>query len=873
MDDASLSSPGPLTILEGMRFAGRYELGPEIGRGGMGRVHRARDLVLGEDVALKFLHLHLVDDQLNRKRFLREVRLARHVSHPSVCRVHDVGEADGRLYLSMELVRGRDLAAMLREDGPLELERARRFATQLCAGLAAIHAQGVLHRDLKPGNLLIDAQDGLRITDFGVASLEQDEDEADGIKRGTVTYMAPEQLAGHAPNVQTDLFALGCVLYELYTGEQLYRVQTLDELNARHRDQACRASECRPGIPPDVDARIAACLALDPQQRPRSIAELQQVWPAEDALRQTVAAGRTPSPELVSASTPRGLGLVSRIGLLLAVLIAMFAAMQLGDRARLLPLIKLASSVEQLEGRAAHLATELRLWDPAHREASPRPAASFDIYEEYLHLVAREDDPQRWSKAFQGRPWPIDFWYRWSPKPLVPRRLFAEVSTENPPVNVPGEFVIRLDDFGRLRELLRVSDSLSRVVPAATRSSSSERGFVDWSFLFEAAGLDKAAFEEVRPLRIPPVASQERKAWIGRYGDSTDSRVRVEAAALVDPAEPVAFRVIDQGYEDAARYIADKPPLVAQAWASPWMSFFAVLMLVLAAVLGLRSWRRHEADVPAALRLGALLAGLSFLASLLLAHHPMTLAAEWELLLRAMQRALLVAPLGALAHLGLEPLVRRYDPWLLRPWSQAIRGRLLDPGLRRGVLFGSAVGLFATLCVYSAQQETSLFQSTEGRPFEQGDAEMHALLGPLAALGVWADAALLSMLLALAASLAHTLLRRWLRSPQLALLPLTAAFATLWLLSRDGETSYYVALLATLASLSFAIVVSREGPWAAFIAALTFHTMLRLPMHASAVQAPYASSFVMGLALCLLPPLGAALWPVTSRATPENTRV
>jgi serine/threonine protein kinase len=254
MDDASLSSPGPLTILEGMRFAGRYELGPEIGRGGMGRVHRARDLVLGEDVALKFLHLHLVDDQLNRKRFLREVRLARHVSHPSVCRVHDVGEADGRLYLSMELVRGRDLAAMLREDGPLELERARRFATQLCAGLAAIHAQGVLHRDLKPGNLLIDAQDGLRITDFGVASLEQDEDEADGIKRGTVTYMAPEQLAGHAPNVQTDLFALGCVLYELYTGEQLYRVQTLDELNARHRDQACRASECRPGIPPDVDA-------------------------------------------------------------------------------------------------------------------------------------------------------------------------------------------------------------------------------------------------------------------------------------------------------------------------------------------------------------------------------------------------------------------------------------------------------------------------------------------------------------------------------------------------------------------------------------------------------------------------------------------
>ena len=147
----------------------RYRIVSVLGRGGMGEVYRAEDLMLGEVVALKFLPRHLASDPARVAQLIDEVRIGRQISHSNVCRIHDIGEVNGRHYLSMEYIDGEDLASLLRRVGRLSSDKAGEIARQLCAGLAAAHAKGVLHRDLKPANVMIDGRGHARITDFGLA--------------------------------------------------------------------------------------------------------------------------------------------------------------------------------------------------------------------------------------------------------------------------------------------------------------------------------------------------------------------------------------------------------------------------------------------------------------------------------------------------------------------------------------------------------------------------------------------------------------------------------------------------------------------------------------------------------------------------------
>src|SRR5262245_18176152 len=202
----------------GAVVSGRYRLYGLLGRGGMGEVYRADDLKLGQSVALKFLPREVETDGPRRARFLNEVKIARQISHANVCRVYDVGDIEGRHFLSMEYVDGEDLAGLLRRIGRLPKDKAVQIARQLCAGLAAAHEQGVLHRDLKPANVMIDGRGRAKITDFGLAVLGEGDDQEHGA--GTPAYMAPEQLAGGSATVRSDLYALGLVLYELFTGQR-----------------------------------------------------------------------------------------------------------------------------------------------------------------------------------------------------------------------------------------------------------------------------------------------------------------------------------------------------------------------------------------------------------------------------------------------------------------------------------------------------------------------------------------------------------------------------------------------------------------------------------------------------------------------------
>jgi serine/threonine protein kinase len=182
-------------FVPGTTLAGRYRIVSPLGRGGMGEVYRAEDLKLGQMVALKFLPPPLLQAQDTLERFRREVRLARQVSHPNVCRVFDLGEVDGQTFLTMEYVDGEDLASLMRRIGRLPPDKALDIGRQLCAGLATAHELGIIHRDLKPANIMLDGRGRVRITDFGLAFhlLEGDAPDA---RAGTPAYMSPEQLRG-----------------------------------------------------------------------------------------------------------------------------------------------------------------------------------------------------------------------------------------------------------------------------------------------------------------------------------------------------------------------------------------------------------------------------------------------------------------------------------------------------------------------------------------------------------------------------------------------------------------------------------------------------------------------------------------------------
>ncbi|MBK9089304.1 MAG: SUMF1/EgtB/PvdO family nonheme iron enzyme [Holophagales bacterium] len=249
----------------GTLLAGRYVVESLLGRGGMGEVYRARDTKLDEVVALKLLPEGAADP-MRLRLFLGEVRVARQISHPNVCRVHDVVEAAGLHFMTMELIEGEDLGKLLSRSGPLPVERAVEIGRQACDGLTAAHERGILHRDLKPGNLMVDTGGIVRLADFGLAGLI-----GSATTGGTPAYMAPE-LWDHADaSVQSDLYALGLVLYELFTGRRAFTGSSTAELAFQHREVTPPPpSTFREGLAPAVERAVLRCLDKDPRRRPRS---------------------------------------------------------------------------------------------------------------------------------------------------------------------------------------------------------------------------------------------------------------------------------------------------------------------------------------------------------------------------------------------------------------------------------------------------------------------------------------------------------------------------------------------------------------------------------------------------------------------------
>ena len=311
----------------GTLLAERYRILGLVGRGGMGEVYRAEDLRLGQNVALKFLPPAVAEDPQRLAQFHHEVRIARQVSHRNVCRVYDIGEDHGRVFLTMELIDGEDLAGLLKRVGRFPEERATEIARQICAGLAAAHDCGVLHRDLKPANIMLDADGRVRITDFGLAGLAGSFTD---IRSGTPAYMAPEQLAGKDVTERSDIFSLGLVLFEIYTGKRAFEATTIAELLRMHDDGVQVSRSAGRELDPAVERVIQRCLSRDATERPASAIAVSAALPGGDPLAAALAAGETPSPAMVAAAGRMdavplriGLGVMAVILVGLAVLVGL----------------------------------------------------------------------------------------------------------------------------------------------------------------------------------------------------------------------------------------------------------------------------------------------------------------------------------------------------------------------------------------------------------------------------------------------------------------------------------------------------------------------------------------------------------------------
>jgi hypothetical protein len=678
---ASNRSPG-LNLAPGSMVADRYRVASLLGRGGMGEVYGADDLKLGQRVALKFLPLDRGKSTSWRDQFYAEVRLARQVSHPNVCRVYDVGESDGRLFLSMEFVDGEDLASLLRRIGRLPDDKAVEIAQQLCAGLAAAHRSGVLHRDLKPSNVMIDGKGRARITDFGLAIATSDADQQTG-PAGTPGYLAPELLDGAAPSIQSDLYALGLVLYELFTGKKAFDASSLAEFHRKQTEtNPTPPSRVVKNFDPAVERAILRCLDLDPAQRPRSALSVAASLPGGDPLASALAAGETPSPEMVAAAGPRGsLRPAVAWACLVGALILIFGVSTLlAPRKMDWGLAPMNKSPEVLADRAQDLAQKLGYSvavDRAFWVASDK---------DYLRYTAHNSS-SNWKRTPAGHAWPspVTFWYRQSPLWMMPGAQSPNgpprVTLLNPSYETSGMVALRLDMQGNLLFL--------RGVPPQVENRGGSRD-LDWDLLFAEAGLDKTQFVSASPKWAPPDSFDVRADWEGHLPVRPDVLIHVAAAAY--HGVPVYFQLIapwDVPWRGDPSS-QSQMPASSDTFTMAWPLLMAGYLLV-AGYFARRNVRRGRGDAKGALRL----ASFAILANCVYGffiYHYVPQAEYISVQFILLGAPLLFALLAWLGYMAVEPYARQSWPRLMVSWQRLLNGRFRDPLVGRDVLLGIVAG-------------------------------------------------------------------------------------------------------------------------------------------------------------------------------------
>ena len=765
-------------FLPGAMLAGRYRLIRLLGAGGMGEVYQADDLILGQPVALKFASAarHVSDPQWLR-RLRGEVSIARRISHPNVCRVYDVGESDGEVFLSMEYIDGEDLASLLRRIGRLPRDKAVQIAWELCAGVQAAHENGVLHRDLKPANVMLDRHGHVKVMDFGLAELVGDT--AGGPIAGTPMYMAPERRAGAPATTATDIYALGLVLYEVFTGTRAFAEASPADRPLTATVIPRSPSSVVEDLGPQIDAAVLSCLALDAAARPRSALAVATRLPGYDPLAHILAAGETPSPDIVAAS--RGAGALTPLAAttwLLTIIVSLAVSATAGDRTTVFRLVPLQRSPDVLEDRAAEMVRAM-----GYSEPIVDSARGIEVDMDYLAYVAdRDRSATRWERLSSGPGRAVFFWYRESPQYLVPFWK-AGVGLGEPPHDLPGMRRVVLGLDGQLLQF--------EAVPSATEPDGQMP--MDWIRLFREAGLAEVRFTAVAPRIVPRVYADARAAWESVEPGTPPASIRVEAASY--RGRPVYFEVMGPW---------SKPPgqRTVSVDVTPY-NVFLNTMFFLAVVSGVllagRNLRAGRGDRAGAFKLSGCVFWLVALVWVFYSHHLPTLD-EVFVLAYALVFAFAFAGAFWAVYIALEPAVRRRWPDVLVSWTRVLQGRFRDPLVGRDLLIGGAVGLGGWAAVHLSQLATTA--AGVPPPIPPGHPVTDVLLGPRFAFANLAALALGALMTSLTYVLLLVLLGIVLRRRALAV----AAF---WLIQ-------FVIIGLTLGSLigfAFASVLASVVTW------------------------------------------------------------
>jgi predicted Ser/Thr protein kinase len=668
----------------GTTLAERYRIVALLGKGGMGEVYRAEDLRLAQTVALKFLPDAMLEDEAARNRFHQEVRLAREIAHPNICRVFDIGEADGRLFLTMEYIDGEDLASLLRRIGQLPQSKGLDIARQLCAGLAAAHDHGVLHRDLKPGNIMLDGRGRVRITDFGLAALGGSL-QAEELRAGTPSYMAPEQLAGTQVTVRSDIYSLGLVLYEVFTGKRAFDAATLPELmRLREHSSPTNISSIVQDIDPLVERVILRCLEKDPAKRPATALQVAAALPGGDPLAAALAAGETPSPEMVAqAGEKEGLKAAIAWALLLTVIFGLAAVALFANKATVMGIVPLPVSTEVLAAKARDFVRQIGY--PASPADTSYGVGNWSGYIGYVE--AHDQSVGRWRNLSTGTPPVLAFWYRESPRLLDVLRFSWSplASPDDPPNTLSGMCQVFFDTLGRLAEF--------ECVPPQFENSTSPASPPNWEPLFTAAGLDARLFHPVPPEWNELVGADVRAAWVGNSPNHPEIPLRVEAGAF--RGIPVYFEMV-WPWTKPDRMQPEKASTSDNVSNSVLLLLFAGVLLAGIRLAG-RNLRAGRGDRAGAFRIALVVFAMSWVAICLFAHH---VASFHEVMIFCIITgwALLFGSFVWLLYIALEPHVRRRWPNSLISWTRLLSGEVRDPIVGRDLLLGIGAGVLWAVC-------------------------------------------------------------------------------------------------------------------------------------------------------------------------------
>jgi serine/threonine-protein kinase len=568
----------------------------------------------------------------------------------------------------MEYVDGEDLGTLLRRIGRLPSDKATQIARQTCAGLAAAHEKGVLHRDLKPANIMIDGRGHVRLMDFGLAGLAE-ELKHEGSRAGTPAYMAPEQLQAKGVTTRSDVYSLGLVLYEVFTGKPAYRPQSMAELAQMHERPLPTLATIVPDIPTLIDQAVMRCIERDPAARHGSVMGVAAALGGQDLLAAALAAGEMPSPELVAASGGKGaLRTPVAAGVLVAILIGLLTI--------------------------AGINPTTRLYEVDHPE---HPNVLIDRARAVLKRVGADlpagDQASGFSEArkapdAEGSPPPsaaMRFWYRQSPESLVPIIADQPVGPDHPPRDRAGMNLVVLDSQGRLVRL--------ETAPAGAPKDAGEAP--DFAGLLALAAVPQGEKTNVPASVVPRVAADTRAAW--EWRSESGSITHCEAASV--GSTPVYFEVFTD-WNASTQSAGTQGSAQASTRAEAFLSGLFIYLVVYGGPLTL-AWynlRLGRGDRRGAMRLAIAAFSFSVLAWVLKTRFVLD-DGLLRLFPAVLGSALYEAGLLWVLYIGIEPFIRRTWPQSLISWSRLLAGDARDGLVGRDLLFGCAMGVAWTLLV------------------------------------------------------------------------------------------------------------------------------------------------------------------------------